>query len=172
MPMLDLGVSCRADSVPGHSVCIPSMWFPEPFQWNLNSIQHTARIVLSIWEVFIVLHWFWPESDGIRAIPGIPEESILAQGHAKLIKQFWQYVEQNSNSAGMIPGITWMECTQNDQEQNPPYNWHQNQTSAFADTQFGHHQWSFSSSSTTSVRKSGSVRFFAPKMGNCRLQPV
>jgi len=25
MPMLDLGVSCRADSVPGHSVCIPSM---------------------------------------------------------------------------------------------------------------------------------------------------
>jgi len=25
MPMLDLGVSCRADSVPGHSVCIPSV---------------------------------------------------------------------------------------------------------------------------------------------------
>jgi len=25
MPTLDLGVSCRADSVPGHSVCIPSV---------------------------------------------------------------------------------------------------------------------------------------------------
>jgi len=29
----------------------------------------------------------------IRAIPGIPEESILAQGPAKLIKQFWWNVE-------------------------------------------------------------------------------
>ena len=25
MPTLDLGVSCRVDSVPGHSVCIPSV---------------------------------------------------------------------------------------------------------------------------------------------------
>jgi hypothetical protein len=52
-------------------------------------------------EVFIVLHWFLPESSGIRGIPGIPEESILAEGPAKLTKQFWRNFEWNSNSAGM-----------------------------------------------------------------------
>jgi len=61
-------------------------------------------------EVFIVLHWFLPESGRIQAIPGIPEESILAQGPAKLIVPFQWIVEQNSISTRMVPGITWTEC--------------------------------------------------------------
>ena len=37
-------------------------------------------------------------------------ESILAQGPAKLIKRFRRNFEWNSNSAGMVPGITRTEC--------------------------------------------------------------
>ena len=42
-------------------------------------------------------------------IPGIPEESNLAEGPAKLIKPFRRNVERNSNSAGMVPGFTRKE---------------------------------------------------------------
>jgi len=104
------------------------------------------------------------ESSGIQAIPRILEESILAQGPAKLIKKFWWNVEWNSNSAGMVLGITWMECTQNDQEWNPPYNWHPNWVSAFANTQFGHHQQSFSSSSTTTTTTTDDTHPLSPHL--------
>jgi hypothetical protein len=40
-------------------------------------------------------------------------EPNLAKGPAKLIKQFWRNFEQNSNSAGMVPGITRTELRQN-----------------------------------------------------------
>ena len=85
-------------------------------------------------EVFTVLHWFRPESAGIRSIPGIPEESNLAEWPAKLTKQFRRNVERNSHSAGIVPGITRTESMRNDQERNP------NRTSAFADVWFGCHQ--------------------------------
>jgi hypothetical protein len=39
-------------------------------------------------------------------------EPNLAKGPAKLIKQFWRNFEQNSNSAGMVPGITRTELRQ------------------------------------------------------------
>jgi hypothetical protein len=53
------------------------------------------------------------ESGRIRAIPGIPQESNLAEGPAKLVKQFRQNFEWNSNSTGMVPGITWTELCRN-----------------------------------------------------------
>jgi hypothetical protein len=40
-------------------------------------------------------------------------ESNLAEGPAKLIKQFWWNFEWNSNSAGMVPGITRTELHRN-----------------------------------------------------------
>ena len=48
----------------------PTIWY----------VDHSSQV-----EVFIVLHWFLPESSGIWAIPRIPEESNLAEGCAKLI---------------------------------------------------------------------------------------
>jgi len=96
-----------------------------------------TTVIHCFMEVFIVLHWFLPESGGIQAIPGIPEESILAQGPAKLIILFQWNVEQNSNSAVMVPGFTWTEWHLEWQERNP---WSPNRVLAFADTWFGHHQ--------------------------------
>jgi len=60
-------------------------------------------------EVFIVPHWFLLDSSRIWSIPGIPDESNLAELPAKLIKQFQWNVAWNSNSARIIPGIMWME---------------------------------------------------------------
>ena len=60
-------------------------------------------------EVFIVLHWFLPESREIWAIPGIPVESNLAQGPAKLIKPFWWNLQWNLYAAEMVPGIAQKE---------------------------------------------------------------
>ena len=74
---------------------------------------------------------------GIQAIPGIPEESIFAQGPAKLIIPFWQNVEWNSNSARMVPGFMQTEWHLEQQEQNPQC---PNQASANANARFGCHQ--------------------------------
>ena len=83
------------------------MWsFESQLIWSVSWV----LAIYTLDEVFIVLHWFQPESGGIRAIPGIPEESNLAEGPAKLIKWFRRNFERNSNSAGMVPGITRKEC--------------------------------------------------------------
>ena len=93
-------------------------------------------------EVFIVLHWFRPESGGIRAIPRIPEESNLAEEPAKLNKWFRRNFEQNSNSTGMVPGITrkeWIPGRQQNGICSPFHNAQPcpNWSSEFADDQFG-----------------------------------
>ena len=50
---------------------IPSRWFQEPFQQNLNSVQNSIRIIWSIWQAplpNLIPTEFW-ESPGFRQIP-------------------------------------------------------------------------------------------------------
>jgi len=123
-----------------------------PLHWthsqNLGLLQCLHSPIYCLWskisfrgqafsEVLIVLHWFLLESSRIQAIPGIPGETILAQRPAKLIIPFWWNVEQNLNSAGMVPGFTWTEWHLEQQDWNP---WYPNWASAFANAQFGLHQ--------------------------------
>jgi hypothetical protein len=75
----------------------------------------------------------------------------LAQGPAKLIIQFRRNFERNSNSAGMVPGITWTELHPECRERNPLLLTMPNQASAFADARFGRHQQTNSCSSSTTT---------------------
>jgi len=72
------------------------------------------------------------DSCRIQSLPGIPEESNLAELPANLIKQFQKNVAWNLNSARIVPGIMWMEvtsigCRQTSHIQTPPMHTHLNQ---------------------------------------------
>jgi len=84
----------------------------------------------------------------IWAIPGIPKESILAQGPAKLIIPFQRNVERNSNSARMVPGFTWMEWHLEWQEWNPRFGCHQAINLFFLNHH--HHHWQRPSTTASS----------------------
>jgi hypothetical protein len=58
-------------------------------------------------EFFTVLHVFLPESAGIRSIPGIPRNGILAVLPAKIVIS----VPRNSGGFRNGPGITKTEST-------------------------------------------------------------
>ena len=72
----------------------------------------------------------------------------MAEGPAKLIQWFWRNFEWNSNSAGMVPGITQKESIPGIQQNGIRFPHHNtnnaqpcpNQSSVFADDQFGHGQ--------------------------------
>jgi len=54
-----------------HSGAIPSMWFLEPFRQNVNSVSHSAGIVLSIWQATVpkLIPTEFRELTGFRWIP-------------------------------------------------------------------------------------------------------
>jgi hypothetical protein len=69
--------------------------------------QRSRCVFLIYFEFFTVLHIFLPESAGIRSIPGIPRNRILAVVPAKIVIS----VPRNSGGFRNGPGITRTEST-------------------------------------------------------------